>query len=147
MAFAGVGRKVADCIGLFSLDKLHAIPVDTHVWQIACREFDATLKDKKSLTPTVYRAVGDHFRRRFSPFAGWAHSVLFTGDLTVFQTQLPADLQHRKQRSTASDTKTKTKTTQKKAVASTEKQRSRKKPQDGVLNSLLLCCSCPFCKC
>ncbi|KAJ0399383.1 hypothetical protein ATCC90586_009175 [Pythium insidiosum] len=96
MVFAGVGRKVADCIGLFSLDKLHAIPVDTHVWQIACREFDASLKTKKSITPTVYRAVGDHFRRRFSPFAGWAHSVLFTGDLSVFQTQLPADLQHRK---------------------------------------------------
>lgn len=31
----GVGRKVADCIALFSLDKLDIIPVDTHVWQIA----------------------------------------------------------------------------------------------------------------
>jgi N-glycosylase/DNA lyase len=31
----GVGRKVADCICLFSLDKLDALPVDTHVWKIA----------------------------------------------------------------------------------------------------------------
>lgn len=32
----GVGAKVADCVALFSLDQLDAIPVDTHVWQ-ACR--------------------------------------------------------------------------------------------------------------
>lgn len=30
----GVGKKVADCVCLFSLDKLDAIPVDTHVRQI-----------------------------------------------------------------------------------------------------------------
>lgn len=30
----GVGPKVAACIALFSLDHHHAIPVDTHVWQV-----------------------------------------------------------------------------------------------------------------
>lgn len=93
MVFTGVGRKVADCVGLFALERLDAIPVDTHVWQIACREFDATLVDAKSLTPSVYKRVGDHFRARFAPFAGWAHSVLFTGDLSAFQSHLPAALQ------------------------------------------------------
>jgi N-glycosylase/DNA lyase len=44
----------------------------------------------------VYKSVGDHFRRRFSPFAGWAHSVLFTGDLTAFQSHLPTDMQKKK---------------------------------------------------
>lgn len=88
MVFAGVGRKVADCVALFSLERLDAIPVDTHVWQIACREFDASLAGKKSITPGVYKSVGDHFRSRFTPFAGWAHSVLFAGDLTVFQPLL-----------------------------------------------------------
>ena len=29
----GVGRKVADCVALFSLDKYDVVPVDTHVWQ------------------------------------------------------------------------------------------------------------------
>lgn len=96
MVFTGVGRKVADCIGLFSLEKLDSIPVDTHVWQIACREFDPNLKDKKSITPSVYKSVGDHFRKRFSPCAGWAHSVLFTGDLTSFQSLLPSDMQKKK---------------------------------------------------
>lgn len=28
----------------------------------------------KSLTPTVYEAIGDVFRKRFGPKAGWAHS-------------------------------------------------------------------------
>ena len=31
----GVGRKVADCVALFSMDKAGTIPVDTHVFQIA----------------------------------------------------------------------------------------------------------------
>ena len=34
---AGIGPKVAACVALFSLDKHAAIPVDTHVWQIAVR--------------------------------------------------------------------------------------------------------------
>ncbi|KAI9922544.1 hypothetical protein PsorP6_001111 [Peronosclerospora sorghi] len=88
MVFAGVGRKVADCVALFSLDRMEAIPVDTHVWQIACRELDPTLSDRKSITPTVYHMVGDLFRKRFAPQAGWAHSVLFTGDLSTFQSQV-----------------------------------------------------------
>jgi len=43
----GVGRKVADCVALFSLDQTSAIPVDTHVWNIACRYFDPTLRVRR----------------------------------------------------------------------------------------------------
>lgn len=35
----GVGPKVAACIALFSLDQHHAIPVDTHVWQVCFLRF------------------------------------------------------------------------------------------------------------
>jgi hypothetical protein len=70
---AGVGRKVADCVALFSLDKHDVIPVDTHVWTIACRDFDTSLASAKSLTPAVYERVGDLFRSRYGPYAGWAH--------------------------------------------------------------------------
>lgn len=111
MVFAGVGRKVADCVALFSLERLDAIPVDTHVRQIACREFDATLADSsKSLTPAVYAAVGGHFRARFAPFAGWAHSVLFAGDLSAFQAHLPAGVQKKKDARASKKSKTARKT-------------------------------------
>ena len=42
----GVGPKVAACIALFSLDQHHAIPVDTHVWQVCflCFTFHQYLK-------------------------------------------------------------------------------------------------------
>jgi hypothetical protein len=79
----GVGKKVADCTALFSLDKLDLVPVDTHVWQIAQR-FMPKL-GKKTLNPTVYTEVGDFFRDRFGPLAGWAHSILFAAELTSFK--------------------------------------------------------------
>ena len=87
----GVGPKVADCVALFSLDATAAIPVDIHVWQIACRDLDPTLSQALSLTPAVCASAtpsasgGDH--------AGWAHSVLFAGELPLFRTKLPASVQ------------------------------------------------------
>ncbi|EGZ25302.1 hypothetical protein PHYSODRAFT_479501 [Phytophthora sojae] len=117
MVFAGVGRKVADCVALFSLEKLEAIPVDTHVWQIACRELDASLSDRKSITPTVYRMVGDLFRTRFAPQAGWAHSVLFAGDLSAFKPELPGG-EKKKAKAKRSPAKPKAATKRKTSVAS-----------------------------
>eukprot|EP01036_Dinobryon_divergens_P040966 gene40966-54249_t len=81
----GVGRKVADCVALFSLDQSDAVPVDTHVWDIAVRDYSPGLAASKSLTPTVYEAVGDLFRGRFGPTAGWAHSILFAAELPDFR--------------------------------------------------------------
>ncbi|KAG7393310.1 8-oxoguanine glycosylase ogg1 [Phytophthora boehmeriae] len=107
MVFTGVGRKVADCVALFSLEKLEAIPVDTHVWQIACRELDAGLSDRKSITPSVYRTVGDLFRQRFAPQAGWAHSVLFAGDLSAFRPELPGGVKKAKAKRVNAKPKTK----------------------------------------
>lgn len=56
----GVGAKVADCVCLMSLDKTDAIPVDTHVWQISCRDYNIPeLKKTKSLTIKAYKAIGN----------------------------------------------------------------------------------------
>lgn len=89
----GVGRKVADCVALFSLNKAAAIPVDVHVWNIACRDYDPSLQEAKSLTPSVYERVGDLFRDRFGERAGWAQSMLFAGELPAFRTRLSPELQ------------------------------------------------------
>ena len=47
-ALPGVGPKVAACVCLFSLDKHAAIPVDTHVWQLAARYYTPQLKGIRS---------------------------------------------------------------------------------------------------
>ncbi|KAK6303765.1 hypothetical protein J4Q44_G00262190 [Coregonus suidteri] len=82
----GVGPKVADCVCLMSLDKACVVPVDTHVWQIAKRDYScAAGNGQKSLTDKVHREIGDFFRHLWGPYAGWAHSVLFCADLKKFQ--------------------------------------------------------------
>ena len=88
--FTGVGRKVADCVALFSLDKMNAIPVDVHVQQMAIRDYHFSTTEK-SLTPTVYKKVGDLFRQLFPNYAGWAHSLLFVAELPSFRTALPVE--------------------------------------------------------
>jgi len=91
--FSGVGRKVADCVALFSLDQDDAIPVDVHVQNIASRDYDPTvLGEAKSLTPAIYQRVGDLFRDRFRSRSGWAHSLLFVAELPSFRGILPEDV-------------------------------------------------------
>ncbi|XP_068585898.1 N-glycosylase/DNA lyase isoform X2 [Cebidichthys violaceus] len=82
----GVGTKVADCVCLMSLDKTEAVPVDTHVWQIAKRDYSfAPGSGQKSITDKLHRDLGDFFRKLWGPYAGWAQSVLFCADLKKFQ--------------------------------------------------------------
>ena len=77
---------MADCICLMSLDKVGAIPVDTHVWQIALQDYKLKkISSVKSLNATNYKAIGDLFRSIFGEYAGWAHSVLFAADLKQFK--------------------------------------------------------------
>ena len=85
----GVGPKVADCVALFSLDQIDAIPVDTHVWTIAVRDLDPSLAESKSITPHIYDRVGDLFRARYGTHAGWAHSLLFAAELPMFSQLIP----------------------------------------------------------
>lgn len=92
--FAGVGRKVADCVALFSLKQTEAVPVDVHVWRIARRDYDkdGVLATVKSITPRVYQQVVNLFRSRFTTAAGWAHSLLFIAELPSFRPVLPQDM-------------------------------------------------------
>jgi N-glycosylase/DNA lyase len=80
VALHGVGAKLADCVCLFALDKDAAVPVDTHVRQIACRLFLPEMAGR-TLTPRVYDALADAYRACFGPYAGWAQQYLFFGEL------------------------------------------------------------------
>jgi N-glycosylase/DNA lyase len=87
-----------------SLDQPSAVPVDTHVYQIAMRDYKFRFKGKKvaSMTKDVYNAVGDFFRTLWGDYAGWAHSVylmaiwltqvLFTADLRRFKDYEGAEM-------------------------------------------------------
>ncbi|WIA29588.1 hypothetical protein OEZ86_012079 [Tetradesmus obliquus] len=60
----GVGPKVAACICLFSLDKHDAIPVDTHVWDLATRYYAPQLA-KKTLNKQLHADIQAMFVQRF----------------------------------------------------------------------------------
>ncbi|KAI6783762.1 N-glycosylase/DNA lyase-like protein [Emericellopsis cladophorae] len=86
LTLKGVGPKVADCVCLMGLGWGESVPVDTHVWQIAQRDYKFG-KKSKTFNKVAYDAVGDHFRVLWGKYAGWAHSVLFTADLKQFAEQ------------------------------------------------------------
>ncbi|KAL8892022.1 MAG: hypothetical protein Q9215_001024 [Flavoplaca cf. flavocitrina] len=92
LALQGVGPKVADCVCLMGLGWGEAVPVDTHVWQIAQRDYKFGKGKHSSLTKATYDAVGDRFRSLWGKEAGWAHSVLFTADLRVFSERPSAKM-------------------------------------------------------
>ena len=69
----GVGDKVANCVLLFSLDKLEAFPVD--VWiDRALRDWYFTEETSKSMPRTRMRQWAQD---RFGPHAGYANQYLF----------------------------------------------------------------------
>ena len=88
LGLLGVGAKVADCVCLMGLGWGEAVPVDTHVWQIAQRDYKFGKGKHSSLTKATYDAIGTHFRKLWGQEAGWAHSVLFTADLRAFSERL-----------------------------------------------------------
>lgn len=72
----GVGPKLADCILLFGLDHTEAVPVDTHIWQAAIRNYFPQYAGM-SLTQHKYREIAGFLRMRFGRYAGWAQQLLF----------------------------------------------------------------------
>ncbi|KAI8953841.1 DNA glycosylase [Xylaria longipes] len=90
LLLSGVGPKVADCVCLMGLGWSEAVPVDTHVWQIAQRDYRFGKTKTKTFSKAMYHSVGDHFRQIWGPQAGWAQSVLFTANLKSFAEQAAA---------------------------------------------------------
>ncbi|KAK2460831.1 hypothetical protein APHAL10511_007301 [Amanita phalloides] len=86
LKFVGVGRKVADCVLLMSLDKKEVVPIDTHVHQLAVKYYGhkGSAKGKATMSPKLYDEVSSKFHNVWGEYAGWAHSVMFTSDLKSF---------------------------------------------------------------
>jgi len=85
LTFPGVGLKVADCVLLFSLEKLEAFPVDTWLRRIIIkyyashfpREFIKKILSRKSLANSEYKRLNLFGRRYFGRYAGYAQEYLY----------------------------------------------------------------------
>lgn len=79
LQLTGVGPKVADCICLMALDKHEVVPVDTHVLQIAVRDYK--YRGPRTMNKKSYEMVRRHLTELFGDYAGWAQLVMFAADL------------------------------------------------------------------
>jgi len=85
LSLPGVGQKVADCVLLFSLDKLEAFPVDVWMKRIILklysghfeRSFIEKVLSKKSITSREYDEISSFGRRYFGKYAGYAQEYLY----------------------------------------------------------------------
>jgi len=83
--FPGVGSKVADCILLFSLDKLDAFPVDVWVKRIILKLYSEHFSDvfvkkltkQKSFSNSEYEKLNGFGREYFGEYAGYAQEYLY----------------------------------------------------------------------
>ncbi len=78
MKCKGVGNKIADCIALFSLDKLEAFPVDLHIGRALAKRYDCPISDNsQKLTLGTYKKTVQWAQAYFGPYAGYAGQYLF----------------------------------------------------------------------
>lgn len=75
LRFSGVGPKVADCILLFGLGFEDVVPVDTHVYQIAVRDYGLKGSKDATVNKVMYSKVRSKLQEAWGQKAGWAHQV------------------------------------------------------------------------
>ena len=85
LEFSGVGLKVADCVLLFSLEKMEAFPVDIWVKRVILNHYANQLPDllvkklstHESLSNGEYEKLNVFGRMYFGKYAGYAQEYLF----------------------------------------------------------------------
>ena len=74
----GIGNKVADCIMLFSLNKLEAFPLDTWMIKILEKYYSNEFKiETKTITTKQYDILHEKIVNYFGPYCGYAQQFLF----------------------------------------------------------------------
>ena len=77
----GIGKKVADCILLFSLDKLDAVPLDRWVLRILQKYYSKEFEIRtKSITEKTYDELHEKIIDYFGEYAGYAQQFLFKNE-------------------------------------------------------------------
>jgi len=81
----GIGKKVADCILLFSLDKLEAVPLDRWVLRILQKYYSKEFKiTTKTITEKTYDDLHDKIVDHFGKYAGYGQQFLFKNERDNF---------------------------------------------------------------
>jgi len=82
----GVGNKVADCVLLFSLNKLEAFPLDRWIIRILEKYYsDKFQLETKTITEKQYDIIHEKILNHFGPFAGYAQQFLFKMERENYQ--------------------------------------------------------------
>lgn len=82
----GIGDKVADCILLFSLDKLESFPLDRWMIRILKKYYLEKFElETKSITEKQYSTLHEKIVKHFGPYAGYAQQFLFKMERENYQ--------------------------------------------------------------
>ncbi|MDH2906596.1 MAG: DNA repair protein [Candidatus Nitrosotalea sp.] len=75
----GIGNKVADCIALFSLDKMEAFPIDRWTQRILLKYYKKFFNSvtEKPMTEKKYEKLHEEIVEYFGPYAGYSQQFLF----------------------------------------------------------------------
>ena len=77
----GIGKKVADCILLFSLDKLEAVPLDRWVLRILQKYYSKDFQiSTKTITEKTYDDLHNKIVEHFGKYAGYGQQFLFKNE-------------------------------------------------------------------
>ncbi|WP_428325345.1 DNA-3-methyladenine glycosylase family protein [Nitrosopumilus sp.] len=82
----GIGNKVADCVLLFSLDKLEAFPLDRWMVRILEKYYSKKFQiNTKTITEKQYDILHEKIVDHFGPYAGYAQQFLFKMERENYQ--------------------------------------------------------------
>ncbi len=83
LKLSGVGEKIADCILLFSFDKMEAFPIDTWIIKLFQKKLghiiisDLDLKINDKINPNQYKLVSKKIREHYGKYSGYAQQFLY----------------------------------------------------------------------
>ena len=82
----GVGNKVADCVLLFSLNKLESFPLDRWMIRILEKYYsDKFQLETKTITEKQYGILHEKIVNHFGPYAGYSQQFLFKMERENYQ--------------------------------------------------------------
>ena len=82
----GIGNKIADCIMLFSLDKLEAFPLDRWMIRVLQKYYSNNFPfSSKTITEKTYDDLHNRIVDHFGPYAGYSQQFLFKMERELHQ--------------------------------------------------------------